>query len=68
MCTNNAIRPDIITGFRPYRSAIIPQITEVKALPNINEDPSGSEICHTTSNMNHEIYQSTMDNMLCSPT
>lgn len=38
--TNNVIMPNIMTGFRPYRSAIAPQRTEVKALPNIYADPS----------------------------
>lgn len=37
--TNTEIVPIIITGFRPNRSAAIPQGTEVKALPSINEDP-----------------------------
>lgn len=48
MCTNSAIKPAVITGFRPYRSATIPHITEVKALPNINEDPSRNERSHMT--------------------
>jgi len=41
--TYTDIVPNIITGFRPYRSAIIPHSTEVKALPNIKADPSGDE-------------------------
>lgn len=32
--------PIIITGFHPYRSAMIPQKIEAIALPTINEDPS----------------------------
>lgn len=39
-CTNSVTEPNNITGFLPYRSAIIPQSTEVKALPNIKADPS----------------------------
>ena len=38
--TNTEVVPRIMTGFRPYRSATTPQKTEVKALPNINEDPA----------------------------
>lgn len=37
--TNTETAPNIITGFRPYRSASIPQRTDVRALPNINEEP-----------------------------
>jgi hypothetical protein len=32
--------PRIITGFRPYRSETIPQATDVKDLPSMNEDPT----------------------------
>jgi len=38
--TNTVAVPNIITGLRPYRSATIPQKTDVNALPSINAEPS----------------------------
>uniref|UniRef100_A0A7C9D1B5 Uncharacterized protein n=1 Tax=Opuntia streptacantha TaxID=393608 RepID=A0A7C9D1B5_OPUST len=32
--------PTIITGLRPYLSAMIPQATDVSALPSIKADPT----------------------------
>lgn len=40
MVTNTVTVPIIMTGFRPKRSAMIPQITDVKALPSMYEEPS----------------------------
>jgi hypothetical protein len=42
--TNTAMIPMTITGFLPCRSAIRPQIVEVRALPNMNEAPKNYNI------------------------
>ena len=49
--TNTVNVPKIITGLRPYRSAIIPQRIEVKDLPNINADPSRNEMYYKLQNL-----------------
>ena len=40
MDTHTINVPNIMTGFRPYLSAISPQRKEVKALPSMKDDPS----------------------------
>lgn len=40
LVTNTALVPRMMTGFRPYRSAITPQKTDVNARPSMNAEPS----------------------------
>lgn len=48
MNTHTMKVPNIITGFRPYLSAIIPQRREVRALPSMNDDPLIKYQLHVT--------------------
>lgn len=60
--TNTAAVPIIMTGFRPYRSAIIPHKTDVRALPSINEEPSwNQQIIRTILDSQTELRGSLID-------
>jgi len=46
--TYTELMPITITGFRPIRSAIVPQNKDVKHLPSINEEPATFCIMQTS--------------------
>jgi len=46
--TYTDIIPIVITGFRPMRSATVPQNKDVKHLPSINAEPATFCIMHTS--------------------